>query len=284
MRALAEFVMRGRTQAMLVTVISAGTVMFYWVGAAVLALVTLRHGIKEGFLLLLWSSLPASAVAWYGGEIAPLVVLASCWLAATVLRQLVSWPLALIAAAACSMAVSGLVYSLQPEWLLLVHKAFIAALESFSSQLPPDAKMPVVEVVTVAGAMGLFQVVVAVLCLILGRYWQASLFNPGGLRKELYAVRFPPRLAIAVLVVAMLCASGGPAMLPWAYLAAVPLLVAGLCLVHAVVASKNMGGLALAFVYGLLLLVNPVKDVIILAAFLDSWLNFRRRLPGQQQD
>ena len=39
MRVLAEYVMRGRTQAMLVTVISAGTVLFYWLGAAVLALV-----------------------------------------------------------------------------------------------------------------------------------------------------------------------------------------------------------------------------------------------------
>jgi hypothetical protein len=86
------------------------------------------------------------------------------------------------------------------------------------------------------------------------------------------------------MVLALLCASGGPALLPWAYLVAVPLLVAGLGLVHAVVASKNMGGLALAFAYGLLLLVNPVKDVIILAAFLDSWLNFRRRLPSQRQD
>ena len=40
MRGLAEFVMRGRTQALLVVCISAGTVLLFWIGAAALALVT----------------------------------------------------------------------------------------------------------------------------------------------------------------------------------------------------------------------------------------------------
>ena len=48
MHGLANFVMRGRWQALLVTVAGAGSLMFCWISAAVVALVTLRKGAGAG--------------------------------------------------------------------------------------------------------------------------------------------------------------------------------------------------------------------------------------------
>ena len=48
MKSLAEFVMRGRFQALLVSVAGAGSMMFCWISAAVIALVTLRRGAGHG--------------------------------------------------------------------------------------------------------------------------------------------------------------------------------------------------------------------------------------------
>ena len=67
MRALAQYVMRGRTQAMLVTLISAGTVMFYWIGGAALALVTLRQGTERWVFAIVMgfiARLNGSLVRW----------------------------------------------------------------------------------------------------------------------------------------------------------------------------------------------------------------------------
>ncbi len=42
MKVVAEYVMRGRNQAVLVSVLGASSLMFSWISAAVLALVTLQ--------------------------------------------------------------------------------------------------------------------------------------------------------------------------------------------------------------------------------------------------
>ena len=72
MRALAEFIMRGRTQAVAVSVLAVGTVFFAWIGAAAVALVTLRKGSTQGVYLLAWTLLPAAVIALQGSDLGPL--------------------------------------------------------------------------------------------------------------------------------------------------------------------------------------------------------------------
>jgi small subunit ribosomal protein S18 len=55
MRGLARFAMTGRYRALLIAMASSGSLLFAWVGAAIVALVTLRKGFREGFWLLLWA-------------------------------------------------------------------------------------------------------------------------------------------------------------------------------------------------------------------------------------
>ena len=55
MRGLAEFIMRGRWQALGVAVLGSGSLLFGWISAAAIALVTLRKGTASGGWLVLWA-------------------------------------------------------------------------------------------------------------------------------------------------------------------------------------------------------------------------------------
>ena len=98
MRPLAEFIMKGRLQAVAVAGLGIGSLMFAWVGASAAALVTLRKGMTEGAFVVFWALLPAIAVALYGQDVGPLCMLLTTAAAAEVLRSRRSWPLALASA------------------------------------------------------------------------------------------------------------------------------------------------------------------------------------------
>ncbi|MFQ3323020.1 MAG: hypothetical protein ACI90U_000836 [Pseudomonadales bacterium] len=288
MRALAQYVMRGRTQAMLVTIISAGTVMFYWIGGAALALVTLRQGAKDGFLLLLWALLPALMVAWYAGETAPMVVLLGSWMAAIILRETSSWPLALTGITAFGLITAITVLFIGPQWLDNVAEVAEQFIEQLNQQVQAGESTAGViippTVMQIVGMLGLVYTITTVVCVVLGRSWQAALYNPGGFGVEFRQVRLPPTLAVPLFLVVMACMVQGGDLLPWAYLLAVPFIISGIALVHALVAAKARSSASLWLFYGLLILVNPVKDILILAALLDSFFDLRSKLIKQQKD
>ena len=64
MRDLAEFIMRGRWQALAVAVIGSVLVIAAPVSAAAIALVTLGRSMRDGAWVALWSMLPALLLGW----------------------------------------------------------------------------------------------------------------------------------------------------------------------------------------------------------------------------
>jgi hypothetical protein len=94
MRGLAEFIMRGRWQALAVAVLGAGSLLFGWLSAAAVALVTLRKGVTDGSWLVLWALLPALLAGWISGDIGSIILLLGTYLLAVVLRVTVSLALA----------------------------------------------------------------------------------------------------------------------------------------------------------------------------------------------
>ena len=107
MRALAEFIMRGRVQATLVVAGCAALPLLYWLGAAASCLVLLRRGLKDALGVLALGILPA--LVWWLKFDDPrvlLVLLGSSTLA-LVLRASESWVRTLLVSVAL-----GLVYSL----------------------------------------------------------------------------------------------------------------------------------------------------------------------------
>ena len=97
MKALAEFAMRGRFQALLLVVAGSGSILFCWISAAVLALITLRKGVGAGAQLLLWALLPAGVLLYTTGDSGPLALLLGTGVLAGVLRTTVSLPTAVLA-------------------------------------------------------------------------------------------------------------------------------------------------------------------------------------------
>ena len=106
MRGLAEFIMRGRWQALAVVVLGAGSLLFGWLSAAAVALVTLRKGVADGAWLVFWALLPAVLAAWMSGDIGSVVLLVGTFALAVVLRLTVSLALAVLASVALG-AVGG---------------------------------------------------------------------------------------------------------------------------------------------------------------------------------
>lgn len=290
MRPLAEFLMQGRIQAFAVATLALFIPMFYWIAAAIVALVTLRKGTKEGGALLMWCTLPAIAALLYRGEIMPLVCLPGAFIGASMLRSTLSWPKALIGISVSGVIVAILL-STAGEHIMteLVNqtKVFFEAFSKQISQAKPNGQQTkllsvVSKLITVPFVAGFFGSVATLFCtfsLMLARWWQAILYNPGGFGKEFKQIRFSPTQAMGLLLAIGCCMALPATYSMWASMFGLPLLFAGISLVHSIVYSKQMGEFWLYLFYGLLLLVDPFKLVIAIIAVLDSWFNFRGRLP-----
>jgi hypothetical protein len=282
MRALADYVMRGRTQAALVAAFTIGSVLLAWIGAAVVALVTLRKGSSEGSQVLLWALIPALVLAMWG-DTGPVTTLIGVALAAMVLRNSASWSFALVAATASGLITGFLLLSLGHGYLEEILGLFTEVIEQINSQAVEQGQGPigVPSAAVIAGLLGLSNAFTVVMCLILGRWWQSMLYNPGGFKLEFHQLRLPPMLTILLITVGLLLAAMGPDYVLWASIPAVPLAFAGLGLVHGLVAKRKQKGNVLVFFYIALFLLHPLKALLIVAAVIDSWVNFRARIAAR---
>ena len=279
MRALAEYVMRGRVQALWVAVLVSGTVMFSWLGAAIIALVTLRKGFAEGGHILMWAVLPA-AVVFYMGELGPLGMLLGATLLAVVLRLTVNWPLTLIAAVGLGLVSGILLVTIGAEYLTEIAGLFEQMFAQLQEQLSQQGKEVVLLAPTevqIAGLLSLMNVVGSVLCLLLARWWQAELYNPGGFGVEFKALRLPPVLSIGLVGLAIALSLLGGEYRSWALISMVPLVFASFALVHGLATEKRIQSSWLFFLYMAWLLFDVVKVGLVLVALADSWIDFRAR-------
>ena len=279
MRALAGFVMRGRREALLVAVVASVVPMFFWVGSAAVGLLTLRRGGTEGGFVALWALLPCLVLARFG-EVVPAAAMIGIWLVAMVLRATRSWSLTLLAASAI-----GLVFGLgllgaggaYLEAVRTIAEGFIAEVGKRSGDPAVAAQLQAPDTQQIASIFGFMLALTLVGCTVLARWWQSALFNPGGFREEFHAIRFGSVPGLALVGAGASLYLQGPAMQIWAQIVMLPLLVAGVGLVHALVARRRVGGM-LGLLYAALLLAPPVKYVVMGLAAVDAVANLRRLL------
>ncbi|NQX90218.1 MAG: hypothetical protein HRT77_16330 [Halioglobus sp.] len=287
MKGLAEFVMRGRWQALLVAVVGAGSVLFCWLSAAVLALVTLRKGSAEGAKILLWALLPALLIAWQAGDSSAVVLLTGSVVLAWVLRATVSLPMALLASLGVGLAGGGLMLAFGQTFLEMVNAEFVepylALREQALAEQGSTVTLPRPGPVAIAGAVGSGTALMTVLCLLLARYWQAALYNPGGFGEEFRELRYPISVSLVLVVVILGASSLHVAGSTWAILGLLPLTFAGLGLVHAVAHHRGWRTTALAIFYASWV-VLPMQLLMVGLAIADSWLNIRERWAGPQRN
>lgn len=273
--------MRGRLQALVVTVAASASLLFSWLAAAAVALVTLRQGPAEGLRLLLWALLPAIVIAALIGDTSYAALLCGTAALAGVLRSTVSLPLALLASVAVGVASGALMLAFGQGYLAQVLTGVVEPYLAFLEQQQADAGRSVTlsrpPVATIAGLIGAGTATMTVLCLLLGRYWQAALYNPGGFGEEFRALRYPLWVCVVLVVAILVMSSLGDAWRAWAMIGLVPLSFAGLGLVHARARAKSWGAGWMTLFYVAWLLIGVVQLMVMMLAVADSWLDFRRR-------
>lgn len=283
MRALAEFIMRGRTQATLVVVIAAMVPLLFWLSAAAASLVLLRRGIRDAAGILIWALLPALVWAYLGDPRLLFVLLGSLGLA-QVLRSAQSWSRVLLCSVALGVLYAGVFSAVdglrEPIEAVSVEaqKLWPQMFGEDYQQLPVEQREMLEASLSPSALIGFTAAtlqLLCVLCLILGRYWQAQLYNPGGFGREFRALRLSPGVALGLLAAALLGASLGPQGAMLKLFCGIPLLLVGLAVLHGLVALKPSLRFWLVGTYLLLLVLYPL---LVVLAVVDSLMDVRGRV------
>jgi hypothetical protein len=283
MRAIAEYIMRGRMQATLVVVGCAALPLFFWLSAAAGCLVFLRRGFNDAFGIVAWALLPA-LFWWYFGEPRTFMVLVGSLGLAMVLRASESWVRVLLVSIALGVVyavVLGAVFREPIEAMSQeLEKLLPTMLSGLYEQMSVDerARLGALIPPVLNGLIAALLQVVSVLTLILGRYWQALLYNPGGFGREFRAVRLPLVPALLLLVCMLVGPNFGPQMAMLTPLCSVPLVFAGLALIHGLVAEKRLARFWLVGMYiTLLVFMQLIYPLLVVIAIVDSLIDFRGR-------
>ncbi|MDE0930092.1 MAG: hypothetical protein OSA77_05355 [Halioglobus sp.] len=280
MKGLADFVMRGRLQALLVVVAGAGSLLFCWISAAALALVILRKGVGPGAWLFMWALLPAGTLLYAYGDSGPMTLLVGTMVLALVLRSTVSLSLAVLAGVGVGVLTGLALMAFSAEYLnqmVAFFGEFLGALEEQLSKEGQPIVLPRPEAGQIAGMLGAATATMSMLCLLLARYWQAALYNPGGFGAEFKALQYSTTVSSVLAVAAIALWGLGEQYRSWAMICLLPLTFAGLALIHARVDALGQSKGWLMWFYIIWLLFDPVKFLLVLFVIADSWINFRQR-------
>jgi len=291
MRALAEFIMRGRVQATLVLAGCAALPLLYWLGAAAVCLVLLRRGLKDALGVLALGLLPALIWWLQLGDPRVLLVLLGSSILALVLRASESWVRTLLVSVALGLVYSvmlGAAFRPQIEALSQeIVKILPLALGDLYQQLSVDERARLASLIApvLTGLIAALLQILSVLSLILGRYWQALLYNPGGFGREFRSTRIPAGPAMLLLACMVVGPNFGPQMALLAPICSVPLVFAGLALIHGLVARKRLATFWLVGLYVVLLVfMQLIYPLLVVLAIVDGLIDFRGRLASKDAD
>lgn len=279
MRFIAEYALKSRTNAIIATALSAAVPFLFWIAAAVVGVITLRKGVRDGSQVMLWGSLPA--VFWLvQGDPTPAFVMLGVFLMAQVLRYTVSWSQTLLVGATLGAVTASTVQWLPPELMLelaQVSREMILSSADLAESSGPELDQFLIDLFS--GVISAVHALMMIGSLLLARYWQAILFNPGGFQKEFHQIRLPIWAALVLGSVVIFGAGITPEAIKWIPSLTLPLVFACIALVHAVVAIKQLSSFWLtAFYFVLFFAGHSLYVLMIFVALIDSSLNFRQRL------
>ena len=275
MRGLAEFVMKGRKQATMAVLLLGLIPLFNLLNPVIVGLIMLRKGPREAALILAWAILPIGGWA-LAGDIVPLIMLLGISGLALLLRETESWEFTLLAAILIGIAVE-FYFRIRPEMLDLL----FAQLETYLANNNLQGMQQGVQVEQLRGfitsLIGSVYMFLAVMLLILSRWMQATLYNPGGFRKEFHRLRIKQKFALLLVGLIVLANFGIVIPSTWMLYLVLPLVFSGIAVIHAVVAMKKLSSMWLASFY-VLIMLPIVVEMVVLLALIDSWYDFRSRI------
>ena len=272
MRGLAEFVMSGRKQAIMAVVFLGLIPLVNLLNPVVVGLMVLRKGVLEVAIIFAWAILPIGAWAIVG-DIAPLIMLFGISGLAWLLRETESWETTLLATIAIGLSVE-IYLRLQPAVLdgLFQQLELLLVTNNLQGIQLEDIRE------SIGSFIGVGYMFLAIVLLMLARWMQATLFNPGGFQKEFHQLHIGQKTALGLAGLIFLGSYQLVIPQSWVFYFILPLLFSGIALVHAVVVKKNLSSLWLVIFYILLIVLPTVLQLLVLLALVDSWYDFRSRL------
>lgn len=303
LRRFTDYVLQGRLQAIATAFIIAFIPVIGSISILIAALVTLRKGAFEGAVVAIAATLPYVisyfiAIPPQGQEQMALemlmILIASnilTWFFAILLYRFNNWNLTLELGALIGIGIVLAVHLFYPDiqawWVTQLNAYFMKvtnAVDKASFETGP-LKLNEVQLRAInamkhfaTGFLVVSIILNALLQLVMARWWQAVIFNPGGLRKELYQIHFS-HVAGAIFVIGLALSMAGSEVA----LDAMPIIyaifcIAGLSLIHQFIATTKNGWLWLIIIYSGVIWLFPVSIVLIaIVALLDTGLNFRKR-------
>ena len=281
--------------------------LFGLLSTLIVLLVTLRKGARDGFIVMLWSILPmlASLVVLQHfpnfptdvqGTPITTITLTSIflisalinWLLALVLRSRASWTSVFECFAIVSLLIFFCVLLMKPDildfWSTTLLKPGIGDL-TVAQYTPIMTSMS-------SAAFGVLFNLAFLGCLgnlILARWWQSLLFNPGGLRLEIYKTKCSHFIFLFMAIAAIITFLGMP--VGWALLIvsmALPIF-SGVMIIHnQLYLSRKWsrpGSWGLCFLFYLILIFSLPFSLLFLTVLglLDCFCRFRTRYPCSER-
>lgn len=295
---LARFILRGPSQAALVMATSAMLAIllmpFSWLSAAALILVVLHQDREVAIRTTAIAGLAIVVMSWviFGTPLLALGYLFFLWLPAGliayVLKQSVSLILSLQLLTVFGLVVITTLYLFFPEmgetWREAFELILKPALEQSGTQIDPAQLDNLLKMFSrsISGLLAIVIVFNVLMGLFIGRWWQAGLFNPGGLAREFNELRLGKVFAA---VTALLMIASALVENDWVLgsmlLMVSMILVQGTAIMHGVIARKQLSRRWMFGFYVLLLLIPQVTIILAIMGLLDAWVDIRKLVsPG----
>jgi hypothetical protein len=291
---LARFILKGQSQAALVAASMAILGLMIppaaWLSAAAIVLVTLVYGPKSGLITTALSSLGAAIISYMifatpqVAVIFVLLVWLPAWLMAMMLRQTVSLAFTLQVLTAISLLAIVLVYMLFPNFGELWREPLDRMVTELAQQSDQFSltELKQTQDWIIAFLPGLFAGSImfgTILSLLLGRWWQAVYYNPGGFAKEFQSLNLG-KLAAIVAVLIMLMAMLANSVFAIAMVTVVFVLygIQALSLLHAAINIRQLSVTWLWVIYVIMFFVPQFLLLLVVASLADPWLDIRHRL------
>jgi hypothetical protein len=291
---LASFILKGQSQAALVAasmaILGLAVPPAAWISAAAIVLVTLVNGPKSGLITTALSLAGAALFAYLifsAPEIAVIFVLLAwlpAWLVAAVLRQTVSLAFSLQILTVMSLLAVVMLYVMYPNIGELWREPLDIIVKQLAEQSPDLslAELKQTEEWIIEFLPGLFASSImfgTVLSLLLGRWWQAVFYNPGGFGKEFQSLDLGKVSALCAITV-MLIAAIVDSVFAVAMVTVVFVLygMQALSLLHAAINIRQVNAAWLFVIYVIMFFVPHVLLLLVLASLADPWLNIRQRI------
>lgn len=262
------------------------------VSSAAVALVTLRRGANEGLLVLLSASVASAALGIvvmgdYQFAVAyALILWTPVWLLSIVLREGKHLSLALeIAAVIGVLAILGF-YLFIPNPAEYWQEILAVMIEPMRQAQDIPLQQLEATVSTVAkymtGILAAGSVTGLLLGLLLARWWQSKLYNPGGFKAEYLSLQMSQRFTLATLLVILIAFLTSDGISEVAANIGVILFMlysfVGMAIVHSLISVMKAKRFLLPLFYLLVFVIPHIVLPVAIIGLTDTWLNLRKNI------